>query len=90
MTSPGPPAENGTTIVIGRVGNSWANAGNTGDSNSIRKTRFTNFMASSYRPFGSLNCLIEMILGHSSAAAFSFDADVCSIMLSAATAAALI
>src|SRR5436190_23557128 len=57
MTSPGPPAENGTTIVIGRFGNSWANAGSTGDSNSIRKTRFTNFMVSSYRPGGPLKRL---------------------------------
>jgi hypothetical protein len=34
--------------------------------------------------------LIELTLGHSSAIAFSLDADDCSIMLSAATAAALI
>jgi hypothetical protein len=54
MTSPGPPAEKGTTIVIGRLGNSWPNAGSTGDSNSIRKTHFKNFMAASYRPLGTL------------------------------------
>src|SRR5687768_12233039 len=63
MTSPGPPAEKGTTSVIGRLGNfgrlgnSWANAGSAGDSNSISRTRFTNFMTTSYRPRGPLKQL---------------------------------
>src|SRR4051794_9398290 len=50
ITSPGPPAENGTTIVIGRLGNSCANAGSAGDSNINNRTRFTNCMATSYWP----------------------------------------
>src|SRR6186713_254762 len=54
MTSPGPPAEKGTTIVIGRLGNSWPNAGSTGESNSISRTHFTNFMATSYRRRGPM------------------------------------
>src|SRR5213078_4486447 len=57
ITSPGPPAEKGTTSVIGRLGNSWANAGGTGDSNNISKTRFTNFMTASYRPRGPVKQL---------------------------------
>ncbi len=40
MTSPGPPAEKGTTSVIGRLGNSWPSAGSTGDNNSISKNAF--------------------------------------------------
>ena len=66
------------------------NAGNAGNSNNINETRFTNLMAVSYDLPGFF--LIRWILrssGHSSAVAFSFDADDCSIMLSAATAAAL-
>src|SRR6187402_3877221 len=89
MTSPGPPAEKGTTIVIGRLGNSWPNADSTGESNSISRTHFTNFMATSYRRRGAVKQLVGRKIGHSSAVAFSFDADVRSIMLSAATAAAL-
>src|SRR3982751_5167086 len=58
ITSPGPPAENGTTSVIGRLGNSCANPGATGTtSSSTSSTRFTNFMATSCWPCGSLKQL---------------------------------
>src|SRR4029079_9703749 len=85
ITSPARPAENGTTSVIGRLGNSWANAGSAGESNNISKTRLANCMG------GSLSALLFFQAGDWLLIrdAFWFDADVRSIMLSAPTAAAL-
>ena len=45
MTSPGPPAENGTTRVIGRLGYSCPNAGSVGDSSSNSRIFLTNLIA---------------------------------------------
>src|SRR6266702_1200249 len=50
ITSPRPPAENGTTMVIGRLGYSCPNAGSVGDSSSNSRIVLTNFMAVSCLP----------------------------------------
>ena len=88
MTSPGPPAENGTTSVIGRLGIFLGECRQRRRQQQHQQNSFYKLHGSFLSALWPLNGLIE-VTGYSSAVAFSFGADDCSIMLSAATAAAL-